>query len=105
MNHHARMTALQPATPLPKIAVSWDDARERVTLFTLGNRPHDYPLATSKDSGKGELYERIAHAANAYPRLVEALRECQKTLDACRYSERPLADRTLALLRELGELP
>lgn len=99
----------QPATPLPQLAVQWDEAKERVSLITLGNHPHDYVLASSKDSGKGKVYECIAHAANAYPKLVEKAREFLDKIDSIRSdefeigAEREEREALRALLRELGE--
>lgn len=90
-----------PATPLPQLSVQWDESKERVSLITLGSCPHDYVLATSKDSGKGKVYERIAHAANAYPKLVEALRNTLH--DRSQHLSRDQVDAILNLLRELGE--
>lgn len=82
------MTTKQPATPLPW---TWRDLNKTVIQMS------DYVFA--------------AHAANAYPRLVEALKRTRHVL-AGLYATRiansgagqQAYDHAGALLRELGEL-
>ena len=97
------MTTEKPATALPlKLAVFWDD--ERVTLFSTGNAPYDCSIAVSKDSVKGKLFEEIARRANAYPRLVEALRKVHAAVHPFdSIANRQAAGAVYDLLRELGE--
>ena len=94
-----------PATPLPwvealtgQIGTSVFDGAGRVVAST---DTHRYT------AGEREIQDAtyIAHAANAYPRLIEALRDALTLI----YSAGDLADhaeyaRGDALLRLLGEL-
>lgn len=106
-----------PATPLP-----WRVIEER------GNRPAIYVNGPLRADRTADLNSRsiaklynltgwqadaayIAHAANAYPKLVEALLEC---VDAIEAADQPKSDlpewqrervsNALALLRDLGEI-
>ena len=102
----------QPATPLP-----W-----RVALFKRSDwhvvggtvKADDYPRAAISKREDDAAY--IAHACNAYPRLVEEARRASKTfcwlLNLARAGELPKIEALLAmdaphslkeLLREIGE--
>ena len=76
-----------PATPLPWIV---NLRRHVVTADASQDAAH------CKGSNGVEDAAYIAHAANAYPRLVEALRKVA--------IGKPYAERSADLLRELGEL-
>jgi hypothetical protein len=84
------MTKQRPTIPLP-----W-------TAHGLGISGRIDPVARVKN-GKDRLY--IAHAANAYPRLVLALRDCANWMaDAHEGTDQwERGTFALALLRELGE--
>ena len=89
----------QPATPLP-----WH-SNDRHVYSGGTDKTHDPDFAvTHSTSGrwyravrKPEDAAYIAHAANAYPKLVEALRDLTGESGDYRAAE--------ALLRELGEAP
>lgn len=85
-------TKHQPATPLPWV---FDDARGVIRMET---GPHIANLTVRSGDADGPY---LAHAANAYPKLVEALRELQATLGAD-FLDCPLG-KARTLLRELGE--
>jgi hypothetical protein len=92
------MTKAQPATPLP-----WHYDSETVDVITESGEF----IATSlqPDSGVATQWEYddaayIAHAANAYPKLVE-------TIVQLAYSDMSAAvmrNRLRSILRELGEV-
>lgn len=75
---------MKPATELP-----WDDLFP-VTRYGGGEKVREHDR------------EYAIHAVNAYPRLVEALRECRVIGSPVAYSD-TLRDKVDALLRELGE--
>lgn len=83
---------MKPATPLP-----WGEDDNTLDLV-LSQNPASRSVSVSY------LY----HAANAYPKLVEALRECKSYLDALPAREHEASSETYVqiktLLRELGEL-
>ena len=92
-----------PATPLP-----WTPEIHKRGKRTVGSLHQIRFHASDKDAAY------IAHAANSYPLLVEALRVLQARIDACELGPvntgREQADKiaeecaaTRALLRELGE--
>lgn len=84
------MTANKPATPLP-----W--RTNQVAKALGGGAILMLPEVTL--AGQNAAY--IAHACNAYPKLVQALREC---LGAISNRECPTThERSSTLLRELGE--
>ena len=110
MNH-------KPATALP-----WDYYRARkrgmADRATLHSPHYDKPGVISGQGSLGEICggdagrvgsnqnaAYIAHAANAYPRLVEALRECEQQLidTSGRIGEVMAKQHARTLLRELGE--
>lgn len=96
------MTKHAPATPLP-----WKDGPvfqtdHRGIFFDDTSKPGKWQRRVDSDSLQRGLYEPddaayIAHAANAYPRLVEALRMIMR--DAGNRDVGQVSD----LLRELGE--
>lgn len=110
------MTKHKPATPLP-----WTTALTNAGQFIRSNGsngPHGYfvevrQTRTGRDEKADAAY--IAHAANAYPRLVEALRKfARATCDDDGVADSmPIEDCTeltegdlkaaRALLKELGE--
>lgn len=82
-----------PATPLPWIADARAlIARDNYTFAIVGN-----PATEVVDDQSDARY--IAHACNAYPRLVEAVRELLDWADS--KDQRVISIR--AILRELGE--
>ena len=90
----------KPATPLP-----WRVGDAGQTLFGPPVRQgihHNPPCPLCADPlpkvvrGKTDM-QFAAHAANAYPRLVEALRSL------CEPAETPTEAKGAALLKELGE--
>ena len=90
----------KPATALP-----WRyQAEGRVQFGILGSARLPAPSSAVANYHADAAY--IAHSANAYPRLVEALRKLER---AC-YSQggsiahTPVLQEAGALLRELGEL-
>src|SRR3990167_11495800 len=100
MFNGGHMTKHTPATPLP-----WSNP------ITHGVSGRIDPVCVA-DRGLDATY--IAHAANAYPKLVEALRTLQTRINACElgpvHDGRAIADEmesecetSRALLRELGE--
>ena len=98
---------MKPATPLPwRVASNISDTRvagsDGIGVANTGGvspRREDHA-----ECGANAAY--IVAAANAYPRLVEALRDVQQHLDA-RYADTGLdviRQQNAALLRDLGEL-
>jgi len=94
------MTTKHPATPLPWM---FDDARGAIRVDAGGHQaaPHLAHLTVRSRDGDGSY---LAHAANAYPKLVEALRK-MLFLAAMEgpADETPVQTDAVALLRELGE--
>jgi hypothetical protein len=96
-----------PATPLPWFC-NGPDGRKGIRSdheMTDEERAH-YSEKFRREMLKGERiegpisqddYPYVAHAANAYPKLVDALRE------AYSINAKRSVDRAYALLRELGE--
>ncbi len=82
----------KPATPLP-----WSVLIEDGANAICGR----IDPVTGKAIPRGRDVAYIAHAANAYPQLVRALREAADNLDYRGGKER--ADAYRAILRELGE--
>lgn len=67
----------------------------------------DKKTGVAEAFGYRENAAYIVHAANAYPELIEALREARTTIWHMSPDDGPLAkqvERIDALLRELGEL-
>ena len=96
------MTKHKPATPLP-----WK-YNKAVTIHAVSGARRVVCKETHEEAQYDLPY--LTHAANAYPRLVEALRDADQ-LWALDESERELTgfdkswnDKRRALLRELGEL-
>ena len=94
-------TKHKPATPLPWTLVSWD-ANKRTKIVEFAFRG-DYPVNLRGLSTGPEQRDAayIAHAANAYPKLVEALRICAALVHSD--GEPVCGQKVRALLRELGE--
>lgn len=100
----------QPATPL--LWTTLEDGRARVKLVHV-ETTHDnaagagLPVCSINRARIGDA-EYLTHAANAYPKLVEALRKIVNGFDRSERGNSPLAgliaDDARALLRELGEL-
>ena len=87
------ITRHTPATPLPWEVIRATD--QRTGTMVCGGKPFNgatHAPAIVKRAGIGthEDAAYIAHTANAYPKLVEALRMCDN-------------DHAGTLLRELGE--
>ena len=105
----------QPATPLPWKRVDWLNGAvtgEGFTPIFSGSTDHGELVI----EGRPRDFAYIAHAANAYPKLVEALREMRLIAEAqdragdeavpAAYRTKTLHDAVElgnALLRELGE--
>jgi len=100
------MTTHTPATPLPRnLAVRWTATTAYLESSDGGQ------FAWTSKTAVGNQLEAIAHAANAYPKLVEALQAMMKTYSVAHDSEtekRLLEQGNAgaigrALLRSLGE--
>ena len=101
---------IKPATPLPwaheQIGVS-DAGPNGVDVFDIGPVDHEGCMRVRVATVADEDAAYIVHAANAYPKLVEALRSLVKAEEeygdqgnvAINEAWMPAA----ALLRELGE--
>lgn len=92
----------KPATPLPcNLAVRWTDDRAYLESADGGR------FATTADSATGKKLEAVAHAANAYPQLVAALRKAISEADGWSDEARGVPcgglESERALLRTLGE--
>lgn len=107
----ARLSKHQPATPLPfKVAESDGDGplivtTHKVKVPIVGCAYHG---DTDTDAEAIQDAEYLVHAANAYPKLIAALKNAESFLagfDDCDNPEDRPADLSLirALLRELGE--
>lgn len=96
-----------PATPLPWTAINWE-VNKRTKLRQHALRGPDYPvnlrgLATGPEQ-RDAAY--IAHAANAYPKLVEALALIENSGSfKGGTSIKELQNIARSVLRELGEAP
>lgn len=91
-----------PATPLPwRTVASYQPAtkREEMSPYLLA-ADGDNVAASALRGVDDAAY--IAHACNAYPRLVEALRNCIAEIDDGDGMPGDFAD-AIALLRSLGE--
>ena len=125
------MSAQKPATPLPWEAGPWiysmHDAvycnvaagPDRVASVSVHGRLRDSDVHTSKRKSKGSYTGKLTkaacdkdaaylcHAANAYPKLVEALRACVAAASADVVEDMSAvsnaSDEASDLLRELGE--
>lgn len=86
-------TTHKPATPLPFIASVDNISRDNLLLLRgmCGN---------ASDGVQNAAY--IAHAANAYPKLVAALRRIDATISGSQAQAVQIGN-AIALLRELGE--
>lgn len=102
-------TKHKPATPLP-----WDTAGIVPQFHIVGGNPQELiaDCTVGRDRPKADYAnaDYLAHAANAYPKLVDALRYFAKNMDpngewvAQSADKRAKAfDDARALLRELGE--
>lgn len=86
-----------PATPLP-----WRATKKAVMPKVFGPECGLYRSSeqvAAPGNEKDAAY--IAHAANAYPKLIEALRHCIRVSPL---RDTPADDEAEALLRDLGEL-
>ena len=87
----------KPATALP-----WRyQAEGRVQFGILGSARLPAPSSAVANYHADAAY--IAHSANAYPRLVEALGDALRVSDPLGDSQEGWCVRSRALLRELGE--
>ncbi len=84
-----------PATPLP-----WSAEERGLTIHRQVVVGKGLVCQVSRRAGQAENAAYIAHACNAYPRLVEALRGCLKGRSDADSPQFVLAR---ALLVELGE--
>ena len=105
------MTATKPATPLPWENTRRDDGKGNWSTNDIGQAVNLGGFIVARTIGHGARQwddsAYIVHAANAYPRLVEALRDALSALVCEGHHEgvsRPVTDGR-ALLRELGEQP
>ncbi len=95
------MTAHKPATPLPWAAQP----------IGVAGKNNDIPISSIEpnvtDATHAQDAAYIAHACNAYPRLVEALRQALDFIadrsDDLDEGEQHAVGSADALLRELGE--
>jgi len=88
-----------PATPLPWANQPGDDSSHGVLSNWRGE-----PFEVAANAAPTDA-AYIAHAANAYPRLVEALREASVSINSKVVGyERERMNRWISLLRELGEV-
>ena len=90
----------KPATPLPW---QYGELSERVIT------PQGLEVCAPPEDSDGEKQSRadlgyIVHAANAYPKLVHALRDIATTSKGYPNASRE-GERASALLQELGEAP
>jgi hypothetical protein len=95
------MTKHTPATPLP-----WTHQATRKPMMPLVAANGEWISSPYNRVGDIEDFEYIAHAANAYPKLVEALRVIAETpRSAPSVPQDIVRVRRIAaaLLRELGE--
>lgn len=108
------MTKHTPATPLPWKVVQAGDPNnvprimsEKGGVAVLCVNRFMGEKGPSKEEMQQAAY--LAHACNAYPKLVEALREATESLDdllrapKAKHFRQEEATRFYALLRELGE--
>ena len=101
---------MKPATPLPwnivgdqksgAIVKAGDGIASHVAKYNDQWVCEEHGNEASDAAFRNAAY--IVHAANAYPRLVAALRRTHARLAA--YGTSDAADQALALLRELGEV-
>lgn len=84
-----------PATPLPWTSVGHDGG-----IFGQKSR-----LRVSEPVKFLDDREYIAHAANAYPKLIANLLSLYAVMESTGYDATTEAMRAHDLLRELGELP
>ena len=96
------MPTLKPATLLPVLRVNFSQQRG---YYSLDNESADVEFGRV---GSREIAHGIAHACNAYPRLVAALQATvelgQLCADNCADRVRDVDfDNARALLRSLGE--
>lgn len=103
-------TKHKPATPLPQnhggTRRPWylhGPIGEATHVMGADHSPVAYATATMPRELAPENAAYIAHAANAYPRLVEALREQLQAYEGD-FGPQHISTRHRALLRELGEL-
>lgn len=109
----------QPATPLPfsRMGAMWIEARDEYGAIRYYDpaRYESHSVARVFGPDQEQNGDYLVHAANAYPRLVEALRKqlsnVERRLDAvqaahgieARAEEAALEIEARALLAELGE--
>jgi hypothetical protein len=112
------MTKHTPATPLPwtsginptmqGLPLVVQDARGRIIVHLEATGPYmERAVRPSVSEADIALASYIAHAANAYPKLVEALRLIAGDVDECNGKGGDgyvsILARAQTLLRELGE--
>lgn len=95
-----------PATPLPFEVFAESFIRSRGEVFTAASWSDEDDGISEKETKQNIAY--LAHAANAYPALVEQLRTLNFHLKSrvraiLDRSGKPISDGIDALLRELGE--
>lgn len=110
---------IRPAAPLPWRAQEWTSHAASTVVIDDQQSPTGVSIVAEceaydpTDRVRDAAY--IAHAANAYPKLIEALRALQQRMDGCQLG--PVnggrdeadaiaaeAEESRALLRELGEV-
>jgi len=98
------MTAQKPATALP-YRTGPASTLEANKLGIRGIWTADKKTGVADVYGHRENAAYIVHAANAYPKLVEALRNVEELLADLERggAENPEFEQVRALLRELGE--
>ncbi len=95
------MTKHTPATPLP-----WETLPAARSNLVHVETSTDHAPVCSLPKARADDAAYIAHAANAYPKLVEALRDAANGLDTTGQTtpqSNAARNNARALLRELGE--
>jgi hypothetical protein len=95
---------VKPATPLP-----WGTERHPSQDYSfVTSRSAHWVASTANQRESQQDATYIAHACNAYPRLVETVRKTIRFLGADEFAidreQRKVLDQARALLRELGEV-
>jgi hypothetical protein len=103
------MSAQKPATPLPwRHFLQGDSTRFLVAEQRSPNGRIAAQVPQQLGDGARNDAAYIAHAANAYPRLVEALRALEQACyvygQGSQVPDLPVLKQAGALLRELGEV-
>lgn len=92
------MSTHKPATPLPWRHVEFGNFARGEHGAAL-RQENGEPLKHGHNGMAVADAAYIAHVANAYPRLIEALKDCIATTDP----DSPFFAGRVALLREMGE--